>query len=228
LLVRTRQVFPLQGALGYEITQSLFIGKHTLLVEGASDILYLQALSHVLKKRGRTGLDTRWTICPSGGIGNVRAFVSLFGGNQLDIAVLADQTKQDSKKIEELKRSQILKTERVFTISDFTGKPESDVEDIFEPSIFVSVVNAAYALPADKKLTKKSLDEADKNTVRLVKKAEAAFNVMPDTIPTFDHFAPAAWLINNLATIEGTGKEVDLTLERAEKMFAALNKALES
>jgi hypothetical protein len=37
-------LFPLQGALGYEIAQSFFIGKHTLLVEGASDILYLQAL----------------------------------------------------------------------------------------------------------------------------------------------------------------------------------------
>jgi predicted ATP-dependent endonuclease of OLD family len=221
-------LFPLQGALGYEITQSLFIGKHTLLVEGVSDVLYLQALSHALKKRGRIGLNTKWTICPTGGVGNVRAFVSLFGGNKLDITVLADQTKQDAKKIEELKRSEILKTGRVFTISDFTGKPESDVEDIFEPSLFASIVNAAYGLPADKRLTKKSLDDADKNTVRLVKKAEAAFNVMPDTIPTFDHFTPAAWLINNLTTIEGGGKEVDATLERAERMFSALNKAIEA
>ncbi len=91
-------LFPLQGALGYEITQSLFIGKHTLLVEGASDILYLQALSAALKARKRTGLDPKWTMCPTGGIGNVRAFVSLFGGNKLDVAVLADQTKQDTKK----------------------------------------------------------------------------------------------------------------------------------
>ena len=36
-------LFPLQGALGYEITQSLFIGDHSLLVEGPSDLLYLQA-----------------------------------------------------------------------------------------------------------------------------------------------------------------------------------------
>lgn len=34
-------LFPLQGALGYEITQSLFVGKHTLLVEGPGDILYI-------------------------------------------------------------------------------------------------------------------------------------------------------------------------------------------
>ena len=67
-------LLPLQGALGYELTQSLFVGKHSLLVEGVSDIVYLQALSHALKARGRTHLDERWTICPTGGIGNVRAF----------------------------------------------------------------------------------------------------------------------------------------------------------
>src|SRR5204863_8768419 len=34
--------FPLQAALGYEITQTLFIGKHALLVEGPADLLYVQ------------------------------------------------------------------------------------------------------------------------------------------------------------------------------------------
>ena len=70
-------------------------------------ILYLQALSQALKSRKRAaGLDTRWTICPTGGIGNVRAFVSLFGGNKLDVAVLADQTKKDLKKLEELRKGE--------------------------------------------------------------------------------------------------------------------------
>jgi energy-coupling factor transporter ATP-binding protein EcfA2 len=220
-------LFPLQGALGYEITQSLFIGKHTLLVEGPGDMLYLHAFSNALTTRGRIGLDPRWTICPSGGIGNIRAFVSLFGGNKLDIAVLADQTKKDVKKIEELRRSEILKAGRVFTISDFTGKAESDIEDLLEPDLFVSIVNASYELPDANKLTVKSLAEADKGTERLVKRAEAAFNVMPDSIPTFNHFAPAAWLVRNPAVLDGTKKSVESTLGRAEKLFLQLNAALE-
>lgn len=32
-------LFPLQAALGYDITQSLFIGEHTLLVEGPAELL---------------------------------------------------------------------------------------------------------------------------------------------------------------------------------------------
>jgi len=84
-------LFPLQGALGYEITQSLFIGKNTLLVEGPSDILYLHALSEALNTRGRTKLDPRWALCPSGGIDKIRPFVALFGANALNVAVLSDQ-----------------------------------------------------------------------------------------------------------------------------------------
>jgi predicted ATPase len=220
-------LFPLQGALGYEITQTLFIGKHTLLVEGVSDVVYLQALSHALKSRKRTGLDSRWTICPSGGIGNVRAFVSLFGGNKLDVAVLTDQAKSDAKKIEDLRKSQILKTGRVFTIADFTEKPESDIEDLFEPELFASIVTNAYQLPSEYKLSAKTLNDADKNTVRLVKKAEAAFNIMPEAIPTYDHFTPASWLLSNPKTLEATNNDVENTLNRTEALFKALNELLE-
>jgi hypothetical protein len=46
--------------------------------------------------------------------------------------VLADQTKQDTKKIEEIRRSEVLQAGKIFTISDFTSKPESDIEDLFE------------------------------------------------------------------------------------------------
>jgi energy-coupling factor transporter ATP-binding protein EcfA2 len=42
-------LFPLQGALGYEITQTLFVGKNTLLVEGPGDLLHLSAFSRALK-----------------------------------------------------------------------------------------------------------------------------------------------------------------------------------
>ena len=48
--------FPIFGAMGFELTQTLVIGKNTLLVEGPNDILYLQAASAVLKAAGRAHL----------------------------------------------------------------------------------------------------------------------------------------------------------------------------
>ena len=38
-------LFPLQGALGYEIQQTLFIGPNSLVVEGPADMLYLRAVA---------------------------------------------------------------------------------------------------------------------------------------------------------------------------------------
>lgn len=101
-------LFPLQGALGYDITQTLFVGKHTLLVEGPGDILYLQAWSSALARRGKAELDRRWTICPAGGIDKIQPFVALFSGQKLDIAALSDYAKSDKKKLGSLRQNKIM------------------------------------------------------------------------------------------------------------------------
>lgn len=219
-------IFPLQAALGYDIVQSLFVGKNTLLVEGPGDIVYLQALSDALRRRGRIGLDSKWVMCPAGGIDKIRSFVTLFKGNHLNVAVLSDEAKGDKKKIEDLKRTDVLKAGHFYSIADFVGRPEADIEDLFEPSLFVSIVNAAYDLPVDLKLTAESLGAADTSTERLVKKAEAAFNLMPDSVPVFDHFTPAGWLIRNPKPLDAKSAAVGLTLDRAEAVFIAFNALL--
>jgi predicted ATP-dependent endonuclease of OLD family len=220
-------LFPLQGALGYDITQSLFIGKHTLLVEGPSDILYLQALSDALKKRGRTGLDTRWTLCPSGGIGNIRAFVSLFGANGLNVAVLVDQAKGDFKKIEELRRrNEILTAGRIFTVADFLGRTEADIEDLFDADVYAALLNKVYQLPVIHHLNAAKLESADPTTDRVVKRAEAAMRAMPMPISAFDHFTPASWLIRNPDFLNDPGLNTQPAFERAEKIFRFFNALL--
>ncbi|MDE2841213.1 MAG: AAA family ATPase, partial [Chloroflexota bacterium] len=50
-------LFPLQGALGYEIFQTLFIGPNCLIVEGVSDLIYIQVISALLQAKGKTGLS---------------------------------------------------------------------------------------------------------------------------------------------------------------------------
>ena len=78
-------LFPLQAALGYDIAQNLFISKHNLLVEGASDLLYLQVMSSLLQSLGRTGLNDKITIVPTGGLDKVSTFISLLRGSDLSI-----------------------------------------------------------------------------------------------------------------------------------------------
>ena len=219
-------LFPLQGALGYEITQSLFIGKNTLLVEGPSDILYLQAFSAALKNRRREGLDSRWTVCPSGGIDKIAPFASLFGANNLNIAVLCDLAVGDKSKLEKLRKSQILKAGQLYTAADFTGKSESDIEDFIHPEIFVKLLNSAYDLSMKNILSVAKLDAALPTTERIVKKAEASFKLMPQDVPEFDHFQPSDWLIRN-PTFLVDNAELNETLDRFEQAFKSINKVLQ-
>lgn len=219
-------LFPLQAALGYEISQTLFVGKHTLLLEGPSDILYIQAVSEALKSKSRKGLDPRWTLCPAGGVDKMSSFASLFSGKGLHIAVLTDMAKDVKKSVERLKTGGVVPADHVFTAADFTGTPEADVEDLFAPELFVDILNAAYGLTGEHELTAKKLEEADATTGRAVVKAAAYFRLLPERYPEFDHFSPSNWLISNRDVLDGDGVPKAATLERFEKVFEKLNALL--
>ncbi|MCF6179589.1 MAG: AAA family ATPase [Geopsychrobacter sp.] len=221
-------LFPLQAHLGYEITQSLFIGKNTLLVEGPSDVLYLQAFSQALKELKREGLDPRWAICPTGGIDKIWSFASLFGGNKLNVAVLSDFAKGDKPKIERIKQSQLLKTDQVWTVSDFTQKGESDIEDLLHPEMFARLVNKTYSLKSTLKLSAKKLSEVTPRSERNVKNAETLFMVMPPEVDEFDHFSPSSWLIRNPDFIDNENEYVSDTLDAFEQVFKTYNALLKN
>lgn len=226
LSVEKDTVFPLQGHLGYEITQTLFVGPNTLLVEGPSDILYLQVLSNALKRLGREGLDTRWTMCPAGGIDKVWPFASLFGGNKINIAVLCDYGAGDKNKVEKLKTSQLLNLSQIFTTSDFCQKKESDVEDFFSPELYARIVNHAFSVPSAKSLKAADLAPAKSNQIRIVKAVEDAFRTLPADIQEFDHYTPAEWLLRNPEILDGKEKMIAETFDKFEEVFKTFNKLL--
>lgn len=218
-------LFPLQGALGYEVTQTLFIGTNTWLVEGPSDILYLEVLSQALTKRRRAGRDPKWTLCPSGGIDKIAPFVRLFGSNQINVAVLSDIANGDKTKIEHLRKADILKVGHFYTCADFTAQTEADVEDLFEADLFVAMLNGAYKPPASHTVTKESLMAAA-TTPRIVKKAEALFRLMPAEVAEFNHFGASRWLLENPSVLDEDTPAVNATLDRFENVFNAFNALL--
>lgn len=219
-------LFPLQGALGYEVTQSLFIGSNTLLVEGPSDILYLQVVSDALKRRGRESLSPKWTVCPSGGIDKIAPFVRLFVGNKINVSVLSDVAKGDRSKLERLEKSDILKAGHLHTCAEFCNQDEADVEDLFHPELLVMMLNGAYNPPASHTITVEVLMNADATTNRLAKKAEALFRTMPPSVAEYSHYGAARWLLENPSALDGGATEVLETLERFEGLARTFNALL--
>lgn len=112
-------LFPLQGALGYEIYQTLFIGPNSLVIEGPSDLLYIPIISALLQKQGKNGLSDDWTLTMVGGAGNVPTFVALIGAQtNLNVAILIDYHEKDHQSIENLYTRKLLKKNKVFTYAD--------------------------------------------------------------------------------------------------------------
>lgn len=222
LEVTSGSLFPLQGALGYELSQTLFVGPNSLIVEGVSDLLYLQLISSLLERKKRTSLSSEWTITPVGGAEKVSTFVALLGAQKgLNVATLIDIQEKDRQKIENLYKRKLLQKQNVLTFADFTGAKEADIEDMFDADFYLELVNGAY-----KKSLQKPLAIADLTAKypRILMRLERTFEQQPLQCETFSHFRPARYLSEHLTALEG--KISDATLDRFENTFAALNKVI--
>lgn len=209
-------LFPLQSALGYEISQSLFVGKNCLVVEGPTDLMYIQAVSQFLEKNGRTGLDEQWTITPVGGADKIPAFVALFRAQgNLNVAMLVDYQTADAQKIQNLK-GKLLHKSRIRTYAEFVEKEEADVEDMFSPGFYLELVNGAYQVTV-------SMDDLKEGGPRIVKQLDKYFTTLPGEV-AFRHYRPARYLWDNLSGLE---KKLQKTcLSPFEEMFKVLNDML--
>jgi hypothetical protein len=103
-------IFPLQGALGYDLAQHLFVAPHNLVLERTSDYTYLLLLSSFLKDNKKEGLDDRWSLVPVGGADLVPSFVALLG-NHLEVTVLIDSRKEGNQRPNNLAEQGILTKE---------------------------------------------------------------------------------------------------------------------
>ena len=222
LSVERDTILPILGALGIDITQTLFVGKHTILVEGPSDLLYLKWFSHALRNSGRTSLDPRWTISPVGGIRKIASYATLFSTQPLNIAVFSDFHQGDKSEVERLRKGDLLKKGQVLTAETYAGKSEADMEDMIGRPMYAMLVNKAYDLTGALALRESPTDQA---AGRVLKEVEEHFQVLPPQAPTFDHFTPSTFLMEQGAMFKGT-TELDQALMRFEKLFADFNAML--
>lgn len=138
-------LFPLQGALGYDLAQNLFIGAaEHLIVEGTSDLVYLKTLSDHLSDLGRVGLHESISIVPSGGAAKVPTFVALLG-HHLDVSVLVDSSTKGYQRIYDLIRDGLLQRSRLVLMGQVVGRAEADIEDLFEVGEYLNLYNRAFS-----------------------------------------------------------------------------------
>lgn len=207
-------LFPLQAALGYDIAQNLFVSKHNLLVEGASDLLYIQVMSALLQSLDRVGLDSKITIVPTGGLDKVSTFISLLRGSNLNIVCLLD-TFRDAKgkaKLDDMIEQKIIGSKKIKFFHEFlTGYTTADIEDLFSKEDYLKIYNEAFP---DKQVRLSDLNEK-------IKPILIQISQLHDLVNGFNHYRPA----NKLASKGVDGKFFSKeTLDNFEKVFIEMNK----
>lgn len=204
-------LFPLQGALGYDLAQHLFIGAHNLVVEGTSDFTYLRVVSDYFAAEGtRTPLDERWSLVPVGGVDLVPTFAALLG-NHLDLTVLIDAQKGGHQRLSRLTDQGILSAKRIITVGAVLGRPEADIEDLFDDSEYLDLFNRAFSA---------SIAEAQfKGTDPIVRRIARVLGK-----DRFDHGRPADVFLRKRDEILPLLSAA--TLDRFERLFVTLNGTL--
>jgi energy-coupling factor transporter ATP-binding protein EcfA2 len=201
-------LFPLQGALGYDLVQHLFIAPHNLIVEGTSDFTYLTVFSDYFKtQEGRSFLNEQWSIVPVGGADLIPTFVALLG-THLDMTILVDAQKKGHQKLSNLASKGYLAEKRILTVGTVLDRKLADIEDVFAPEDYLELYNKAFG----SKLRLEDLTGTDP-IVNRIARAEG--------VERFDHGRPADELLRhrdeilpNLST---------KTLERFETLFEKIN-----
>ena len=213
--------FPLHAALNFELAQTLVTGQHCLLVEGPSDLLYLQLLSQACRDAGLCALDPRWVVTPVGGADKVSAFASLHNSASQNVAVLIDAGPGDQQRIKTLQDGSRLDAKSLIQISDFTAGKEADIEDLFAPAFYCAIVSGAYAKDLPEALKPADLKS---RLPRITARVDQYFKNHNIAHGTFSRYRPAAYFLCEQQSILPTLNAA--TLKRVADMFERINSCL--
>lgn len=204
-------LFPLQGALGYDLVQHLFVAENNLVVEGTSDYAYLRIISdHLATLANRTSLDPAWSIVPVGGADAVPTFVALLG-NHLKLTVILDSRKEGHQRLNRLASDGYLAKRRIILIGDILLRKLADVEDLFSPEEYLDLYNQAF----NASIRALDLTGSDQIVTRIARHIG---------VERFDHGKPADVLLRNRDSI--LPKLSEETLSRFENLFEKVNSTL--
>lgn len=204
-------LFPLQGALGYDLAQHMFISKNNLILEGTSDYTYISAISDFLVAKGRIGLRDEWTLIPVGGADLIPTFVALLGIH-LDLTVVVDARKEGNQKLANLSKNGYLKSKKIITLNEIVASKFADIEDLFSESDYLKLYNDTF----DKTHKPEDLKGSDQIVNKLARL---------EGIPRFNHGRPADVFLRNRDKY--LDKLSDETLNNFEKLFEKINDTFE-
>jgi energy-coupling factor transporter ATP-binding protein EcfA2 len=141
-------ILPIESALGYSVSQHLFLGSgQHLALEGSSDYVYLLRMTEHNIANGLPGLDPRLAMIPIGGADNMPAFVALLG-RRLKVSALIDGARSQARlsRIRSAAKDNGVPESAIVLCSDIPGTPtNADIEDLFTVADYLRLYNWAFS-----------------------------------------------------------------------------------
>ena len=174
-----KTLFPLQAALGYDLTQSLFVGPKNLVVEGIIDFSILSSVSEYLsEQRGKVCLRPDIVITPGGGAQKISYMVLLLMSQRVSVVVLLDHEKGAMHARDDIIRNTLLSPKNVIFVSAGFRKstpPECDIEDLLDVDVYRKLVMESHDGELKKLKGKKFM--ATSRSPRIAKRFQEDFNL---------------------------------------------------
>lgn len=201
-------LFPLQAALGYTIAQNLYVSPQNLLVEGISDLVYLNHFSTILKDMGKEGLSDDVTIVPVGGADKIATFISLMRGNELSTVCLLDTfTDQGAEvRLKRMVEQKIIADKKILYYHSIIEQAFADIEDLFSKEEYLTLYNGAFG--ASVQISDLDMDRPIMSQLKRLNGNKS-----------FNHYSPANYMAKNIGTLSFSEE----TIGRFEKLFSMVN-----
>lgn len=130
-------ILPLQEALGYDLAQSMFFHKKNLVLEGLTDMWYIEGLSNLLTSAGKNGLNNQIALIPANCASKVVYFATILRAQNLKIAALLDSDAEGDLAAKQDTLVNALGSKRILRTKDsYSGQVATpEVEDILRDTL---------------------------------------------------------------------------------------------
>lgn len=166
-------LFPLQEALGYNLAQSMFTSKKNVLLEGLTDLWYLEGINSLFEKN----LDSNIALLPVGTSAKISYYASMLSNNDLKTVALLDSDSAGDKAAEQDVVIHSLGAKNILRTKEFLSKEikNSEIEDIIRETL-TQIFTTKYQIdiPEEDKNSDKAIVDIFKNVKKDFSKAQMA------------------------------------------------------
>lgn len=130
-------LLPLQEALGYDLAQSLFAQQRNLILEGLTDLWYIEATADLLRASGDVDLNQKVALIPANKASKVVYYATILHAHNLKVAALLDSDTAGDQAAKQDVLVNALGTKRILRTKDaYAGSVSApEIEDLLRETL---------------------------------------------------------------------------------------------